>query len=326
MDILITEDVSSPGFDALAEEFEVVVDATLWSDDARLTEAIREARAIVVRNQTQVTAELLAGAPQLSVVGRCGVGLDNIDVDEATRLGIVVVAPLGANAVSVAEFTMGLLISVARKISFGDRSTRAGGWDRKGCAGVELEGKTVAICGFGRIGRNVATRARAFGMNIAVYDPYMKPDSPELKAVDGRLMGKVEDALAVADFICLHSALTEETRHLIDRRTLEATKPGAYLINTSRGGIVDERALIDSLKTGRLAGAALDVREVEPPEGRAELEAMENVVLTPHCASFTREAQARTLEAVAGDLGRILRGEAAVNFVNMAEPKRGAGE
>jgi phosphoglycerate dehydrogenase-like enzyme len=181
---------------------------------------------------------------------------------------------------------------------------------------MELDGKTIAVCGFGRIGRLVAARARAFGMRIVVFDPYVKAEAPALKEADAALASSLEDALAAADVVSVHSALTEETRHLFNAKTLAAAKPGALLINASRGGVVDEAALVDALKSGHLGGAALDVREIEPPPRQAELEAMDNVVLTPHCASFTKEAQARTLQAVAEDVDRVLRGEEAVNYVN----------
>jgi D-3-phosphoglycerate dehydrogenase / 2-oxoglutarate reductase len=321
MDILISEEFDSPAIDTLAQHFAVVRDGALWKNPAALADKLRDARTVMVRNQTQLTAELLAQAPALACIGRVGVGLDNIDVNAATRLGIVVVAPLNANATSVAELTLGLMLALARKIPQADRSTKGGGWDRKGCTGVELAGKTLAICGYGRIGRLVAARARAFGMKLLVFDPFVAPNSPALMETAATLCG-FNDALGAADFVTIHSPLTAETKHLFNTRAFASMKPGAYLINTSRGGILDETALLAALKDRHLAGAALDVRETEPPAARGEFEKMDNVILTPHTGAFTVEAQRRTFEAVCDDLARVLRGEPAVNHVNIARPGR----
>lgn len=322
MDILISEDLRHPSFDRLAGKFSVILDGGLWRDHARLQTQIGEARALVVRNQTRVTAELLAAAPKLIGIGRVGVGLDNIDLDVASKLGIVVVAPLNANAVSVAELALGLMLALARKIPAADQSTKAGGWDRIGCTGVELEGKTLGICGFGRIGRLVADRARAFGMRLMAFDPFLKADSAALQTAGVTFCERLESLLAEADFVTLHLPLSSTTRLLFDARMFAAMKPGSYFINTSRGGVADESALLAALQKGRLAGTALDVREVEPPAARSALETLPNVVLTPHIGAFTVEAQNRTFEAVADDLERLLSGSPAINFVNMGSPKR----
>ena len=322
MDILITEDLEAPAIQKVAQKYSVAREAALWRNPIALREKIREARAIMVRNQTQVTAELLTAAPKLIAVGRVGVGLDNIDIREATRLGIVVVAPLNANAVSVADLALGLLLALARRIPFADRSTKAGGWDRKGCSGIELEGKTLAICGLGRIGRLVGLRARAFGMKLVVFDPFVKADSAALAEVSATLCDKLEKALGQADFVTVHSPLTSETKHMFNARTFAAMKRGAFFINTSRGGVMDETALLAALQSGQLAGAALDVRETEPPARRTAFETLDQVILTPHIGSFTTEAQRRTFEAVCDDLDRLLRGEPASNFVNMPKPGR----
>ena len=255
-------------------------------------------------------------APRLIGIGRVGVGLDNIDLKTATERGITVIAPLEANAVSVAELTLGLLLALARKLPQADRSTKAGGWDRRGCTGIELAGKTLAICGFGRIGKLVAQRAAAFGLRVAVFDPFVLADHPALVATGAWLCPSLEAALSRADFVTAHSPLTAATRRMFNERTFAAMQRGAFFVNTSRGGVVDEAALLAALQSGHLAGAGLDVREVEPPKERSAFEAMENVILTPHIASFTHEAQTRTFEAVCADLERLLRGEAAVNAVN----------
>lgn len=316
MDLLITEDLQSPAIDALAADFSLRREPALWRDATQLKAVLAEARAVMVRNQTQLTAEVLAAAPQLRAIGRVGVGLDNIDLAAATARGIVVIAPLEANAVSVAELTLGLLLALARKIPLADRSTKAGGWDRRGCTGLELAGKTLAICGFGRIGKLVAKRAAAFGMKLVVFDPFVKADDTALAETGAMLLPQLHEALARADFVSTHSPLTPETKRMFNAATFAAMKPGAFFLNTSRGGVVDEPALLAALKSGRLAGAALDVRDIEPPTERSEFETMDNVILLPHIGSFTHEAQGRTFEAVCADLARVLRGESALNQVN----------
>jgi D-3-phosphoglycerate dehydrogenase len=322
MDILISEDLQAPAIERLQKKYQVVRESGLWRDTTRLEEALGKARTVMVRNQTQLTGALLAGARHLIGIGRVGVGLDNIDVAAATKLGVVVVAPLNANAVSVAELTLGLLLGLARKIPQADRSTKAGGWDRKGCTGIELDGRTLGICGLGRIGRLVATRARSFGMQILAYDPFVAAGSAALVESGVTLCGSLEELLAAADVVTVHSPLTPETRYLFNAATFAAMKRGAFFINTSRGGVMDEAALVTALKNGHLGGAALDVREMEPPAAKAALEAIENVILTPHIGAFTAEAQTRTFEAVAGDLDRLLSGKPAVDFVNFDRPKR----
>lgn len=322
MDILISEELRAPAIERLAKTYQVVAESKLWQQPDKLRALIAEARVLMVRNQTQVTAELLHGAPKLLGIGRVGVGLDNIDLGRASSLGIVVAAPLNANATSVAELALGFMLALARKIPEADRSTKAGNWDRKGCTGIELAGKTLAVCGLGRIGGTVARLGRAFGMRVVAFDPFVKADSAVVRESGVLLCGRIEEALAMADFVSVHLPSTPETRRLFGASTFSATKPGAYFINTSRGAVVDEAALLDALQSGRLAGAALDVREFEPPAARGALESLSNVVLTPHIAAFTVEAQERTFEAVAADVERLLSGQPVLNFVNFDRPKR----
>jgi D-3-phosphoglycerate dehydrogenase len=214
------------------------------------------------------------------------------------------------------------MLSLARKIPFSDRSTKAGGWDRKNCTGIELDRKTILICGFGRIGRMVAARAKAFGMRIIVFDPFIEENSTHVGEVGATLATDLDEALAVADFVTVHSPLTPETKHMFNAKAFELMKPGSFFINTSRGGVMDELALLMALQKKHLAGAALDVREIEPPKERSAFCEMDNVILTPHIGAFTHESQTRTFECVAEDLDRILRGEPALSFVNIAQPKR----
>jgi len=322
MDILITEEVEGDAIERLSGSYEVSRDATLWQDEAKLKAAIADARILVIRNQTRVTSALLEAAAKLIGIGRIGVGLDNIDMPAVSERGVVVIAPLDANATSVAELTIGLILALARKIPAADRLTKSGQWNRREFTGIELAGKTLAICGFGRIGRKVALFARVLGMEVLVHDPFVKPDSPLLHDTGVTLCHRLEDGLADADFVTAHSPLTLQTRHLFNAQTFASMKRGAFFINTSRGGVVDERALLEALRSGQLAGAALDVREIEPPGAGTDLETMENVVLTPHIGSFTREAQTRTVNVVAADIERLLVGIPAINFVNFPRPRR----
>jgi len=316
MDILITEDLQSIHVDTLGERFSVERAPGLWKDATALLERIHDVRAVMVRNQTRITAEVIAAATKLAVIGRVGVGLDNIDVKAATQRGIPVIAPLAANAVSVAELTMGLILALARRIPLGDRSTKSGGWDRRGCTGTEISGKTLTLVGFGRIGRLVATRARVFQMDVVAFDPYLPADAPRLEDSGIRLVTSLEEALGTADFVSVHLPLGPDTKHLFDSRRFAAMKRGAFFINTSRGGVMDEEALEAALESGQLGGAGLDVREVEPPREPGPLAQRDNVILMPHVGAFTVEAQDRTFKAVCEDVACILEGRPAHNVVN----------
>lgn len=318
-DILVAEEFQSPEIDRLATLFAVERRGSIWKDRAALAQALASTRAVMIRNQTRLTRDLIASAKRLLAIGRVGVGLDNIDLDAANEHGVVIIAPLDANATSVAELTLGLILALARKIPHADRSTKSGGWDRLGCTGMEIDRKVLTLCGFGRVGRSVAARARAFGMNIVVFDPFVKTksDDPGVTHVQS-----LKEALGQGDFVSAHLPLTAQTKHLFNAEAFAAMKPGAFFINTSRGGIVDEHALLAALGERRIAGAALDVRETEPPPAPNPFAAFENVILTPHIGAFTIEAQARTFQAVCGDLERVLRGESADNFINFPQPRK----
>lgn len=319
-DVLVTEKIVGDALAALARTHGVAFEPDLWRSTDGLREAAGSARAIVVRNQTQVTRELLAAAPRLQIVARAGVGLDNIDVGAASAAGVVVSFTPQANAVSVAELTLGLMLAVARKIPAADRDVRAGGWDRVRFTGVELAGKTLGIVGLGRIGRMVAERARAFGMTLLAYDPAIDPASAVARDLGLRLV-RLDDLLEASDVVSCHVPLAPETARLFDEDRFRRMKPGAVFVNTSRGEVADEDALLAALREGRLGGAALDVRRTEPP-GPTPFDALENVVLTPHVGAFTAEAQRRTLEAVCRDVTNVLAGGEAVEYVNFARPRR----
>src|SRR5262245_61383047 len=234
MDILVTEDIKAEVLDRLAEQYRVVRDGTLWKDGSRLRDQIREARTIIIRNQTRLTAELFAAAPKLLAIGRHGVGLDNIDLDAASQAGVVGLAPLDANALSVAELSMGLILALAGVIPAADRSTKNGQRERIRFTGIEMAAKKLGICGFGHIGRKVVHLAHAFGMRIVVFDPFVKTDSVAFREVGAALCPQLEEALARAEFVTAHSPLTAETWHTFNARRFAAMKNGAFFINTSR--------------------------------------------------------------------------------------------
>jgi len=318
-DVLVSENIAGPAMDRLRQELHVAFEPDLWQSPEKLAERIVDVAALIVRNQTQVTAALIARAPQLQVIARAGAGLDNIDTQAATDAGIVVTYAKQENALSVAELTVGLMLALARKISAADRDTRAGGWRRRQFMGVELAGKTLGIVGLGRIGTLVAQLAQAFGMTLVAHDDFVDPQSEPVRALDVRLV-PLEALLRQADFVSCHVPLTEQTRGLFNDALFGQMKPGSMLINASRGEVVDEASLIRALETNRLAGAALDVREKEPPAASL-LTNFENVLLTPHIGAFTDEAQQRVVAAVCRDVAAVLRGQPTANHFNFSRPR-----
>jgi D-3-phosphoglycerate dehydrogenase len=262
---------------------------------------------------TKVTRELLADAGRLKVIGRAGIGVDNVDVAAATERGILVVNAPTANVLSATEHTFALLLALARKVPAADRAMKAATWDRKSFVGSELHGKTLGVVGFGRIGQGVARRARAFEMEVVAYDPFL--DAAAARRLDVELL-PLDELLARADVVTLHTPLTDQTRNLLDARRIAAMKPGALLINAGRGGTIDEAALLAALDDGRLAGAALDVFTAEPPEDWT-LAGHPKVVATPHIGAQTREAQERIATETAEMVLAALDGSLAVTAVNL---------
>ncbi len=319
-DVLITENITGQPVDDLKQKFKITFQPELWKDGAALSAAVGAARALIVRNQTRVTAELLAAAGRLEVIARAGVGLDNIDVPAASAAGIVVTSTPSQNSISVAELAIGLMLALSRKIVAADRHVRGGGWARNQYMGGELWGKTLGLVGLGRIGCMTARRAAAFGMEIAAYDPYADLDSPLVAEVRPRML-PLDELLSAADVVCCHVPLTPETRGLMNLERFRSMKRSAIFVNVARGEIVNEADLVKALQEGLIAGAALDVREREPPVVSA-LEAMENVVLVPHIGAFTHEGQHRVTAAVCRDVAAVLAGRPAQNYVNFAKPKR----
>jgi D-3-phosphoglycerate dehydrogenase / 2-oxoglutarate reductase len=284
----------------------------------RLPEILAGFDALIVRSATKVTADLLRAGKNLKVVGRAGIGVDNVDVNAATELGILVVNAPTANLMSATEHTFALLLSLARRVPAGDASMRAGEWNRK-LTGVELQGKTLGVVGFGRIGQRVADRARGFEMQILAYDPFL--DAAAARKLQVELL-PLDELLARSDVVTLHTPFTAETRNLLGRERLALMKKGAFLVNCARGGIVDEAALLDSLESGHLGGAALDVFTEEPP---ADLRLVRHpkVVSTPHLGAQTHEAQKRISRETAEMVLAALSGSMAVAAVNL--PFRPAG-
>lgn len=286
--VLVTDGVSGSGLAPLLEDarFEVV-----RADDPASPEfedALRSADALIVRSATKVTRDLLGRSASLRVVGRAGVGVDNIDLTAAAARGIAVFNAPGGNTIAAAELTMALILAAVRRVAEADRLLRSGKWERSMLKGVQLKDRTLGLVGAGRIGGEVAHRCRAFGMSVLAHDPYLTPERAGTLGLD--LVG-LDEVLSGADVISLHVPLTEQTRHIIDADAIARMRPGAYLVNVSRGGVVDEEALASALVDGRLAGAALDVFEVEPLESSSPLLAAPNLVLTPHLGASTVEAQ-----------------------------------
>ena len=315
-DILITENVRGAAVDALSAKFDVVYLPELWKDPAALRAHIHDVRALIVRNQTAVTSSLLSEAKALEVIGRAGVGLDNIDVEYASKARILVTCTPDQNAISVAELSIGLMLSLARLIPAASQDTKEGHWNRHQFAGIELYGKTLGIVGAGKIGYLTAKRAQVFGMKILAYDPYLSQDNILLSELNAELV-ELDDLLSRADFVSCHLPATQQTIGLLDAIRFQRMKRTAFFINTARGEVVCEADLLEALKTNKIAGAALDVRASEPPQ-RSELELLPNVILTPHIAAFTREAQERVTKAICEDVARVLEGKPAQNAVNQS--------
>ncbi len=313
MKVLVADPISEEAIVVMRNAgLEVDVKTDLSQEE--LIKIIPEYDALIVRSRTKVTREIIESAEKLKIIGRAGVGVDNIDIEAATERGIIVVNAPGGNTVSAAEHTLGLMFAVARKIPQADRSVKEGKWDRKKFMGVELRGKTIGIIGLGRIGYEVAKRVRALEMNILAYDPYVSEE--RAKAVGAKLVS-LEELLKNSDFITIHVPKTKETENLISYKEFEMMKDGVYIINAARGGIVDEKALFDAIIKGKVAGAALDVYEKEPPDPDNPLLKLDNVVTTPHIGASTREAQISVGMMIAEDLINFSKGLPVRNAVNL---------
>src|SRR6476620_274612 len=260
--ILIADSISQRGIDEMTRDGALEVSVKTGLSESELVDLIAEFSGIVVRSQTKVTAPIVNAGTRLRVIGRAGVGVDNVDVAAATRRGVIVMNAPGGNTISTAEHAFSLLLCVARKIPQADALLRSGKWDRKNLEGVELFNKTLGVVGMGRIGSELSRRAIAFGMRVVAFDPYLS--ATRARTLQVELVEDLDELLAVADFISLHTPLTAETRHILNTERLAKTKRGARIVNCARGGLIDEPALADAISNGRVAGAALDVFETEP--------------------------------------------------------------
>jgi D-3-phosphoglycerate dehydrogenase len=307
--VLIREPIAEAGIRLLRERgFDVAVDG-----DSDLAETIADYDAIVVRSATKVTGDLIERATNLKVIGRAGVGIDNVDVDAATRRGIVVANAPESTVVSAAEHTIGLLVALTRNIPQAHAALKQGRWERKAYGGVELAGKTLGVLGFGRIGQQVGRRAAGLGMRIVAYDPFVAPERFRELGVDSA--ETVEDVYAAADFLTIHLPLTDETRRSIGAGAFAQMREGVRIVNAARGELIDEDALLDALKSGQVGGAALDVFSAEPYAG--PLLELDNVVVTPHLAASTEEAQDRAGVIIAEQVAAALEGGLVTNAVNI---------
>jgi D-3-phosphoglycerate dehydrogenase len=313
--VLIADSISPRGIDDLSRGNALDVSVQTNLSVPQLLEIIPEFSAIVVRSQTKVTADILKAGTSLRVVGRAGVGVDNVDVETATRRGVVVLNAPGGNTVSTAEHAFSLLLCVARKIPQADASVRGKNWDRKNFEGVELYNKTLGVIGMGRIGSELARRAIAFGMRVIAYDPYLS--ATRARALQIELVDELDDLLAEADFISLHTPLTPETRHILDAVRLQKTKRGVRIINCARGGLIDETALVNALQDQHVAAAALDVFEKEPLPNDSALRSAPNLILTPHLGASTAEAQESVGIEIAQSIRAALLEGTIRNAVNM---------
>jgi D-3-phosphoglycerate dehydrogenase len=310
--VLISDAMSSRAAEVLADAG-VGVDVRPDLDAAGLTEALGEYDGLLIRSRSQVTAETLAGSTRLKVVGRAGIGVDNVDLAAATAAGVAVMNTPGGNANAVAEFVLGLMLAMARNIPAASASMQAGRWDKKRLGGWEIKGRTLGIIGLGHVGRLLATRCVALGMHVVAYDPFLSEAGVAAAGAD-----KVDLATLFqrSDVITCHTPLTPKTKGMIGPAAFKKMKRGAVLINAARGGVVDEMALFEALQAGRVSGAALDVFAEEPPAADHPLRSHPGVILTPHLAASTGEAQVAVAVQIAEQVAAYLVNGKARNVVN----------
>jgi D-3-phosphoglycerate dehydrogenase len=316
--IVISEDVWSADFEALADSFPIVREPDLWSKKDELKAKLADATALVVRNRTQVTREIIEAAPQLKIIARAGVGLDNIDIKAADENGVIVAAALGINATAVGEETLAMALALSRKLIELDSSTRAGEWNRK--AGSEISGKTWGLLGFGATARATAELLKGFKVKVLAYDPFAKPTSEYLTSINAQ-MAQLNDVVSQSDFISVHLPSTPETKEVINAQLLSTMKKSAVIINVGRGEVINEADLESALKNGVIAGAGLDVRAQEPPQDKRFTD-LANMVLAPHIAGITHESQAAINRVLVSEIRAALTGQAqqfAVGAVKQAK-------
>ncbi|MDO3679213.1 phosphoglycerate dehydrogenase [Paenibacillus ehimensis] len=312
--VLVMDGISDMGIQLLYDAPDVEVDKKNGLSEDELVAIIADYDALLVRSATKVTERIMGAGSKLKVVGRAGVGVDNIDLEAATKRGIVVINAPDGNTIATCELTFAMMMSVARMIPQAYKKTVGGEWDRKTFVGVELRNKVLGVLGMGRIGSEVAKRAKAFGMEVIGYDPFLTEERAEKLGVK---LGSVNEICAAADFITVHTPLTNETRHMISRPQFELMKKGARIINCARGGIIDELALVEAIDAGIVAGAAFDVFEKEPPAADHPFLNHPKIVVTPHLGASTVEAQENVAIDVSEEVLHILRDQPFKNAVNM---------
>lgn len=303
--IVISEFMDEAAVDGLKADFAVLYDPALVDSEDALVDALGDCRALIVRNRTQVRGPLLRAAPELIAVGRLGVGLDNIDMEACEERGIAVFPATGANNLAVAEYVIAGLLMLLRGAYHASGQVIEGAWPRNALIGREVDGKRLGLVGFGAIARDVAARARALGMSVAAADPFVPANAPAWRE-HGVEPADIDEVLRTSDAVSLHVPLTDETRNLVDADAIARMRPDAVLINTARGGVVDERALVDALKEGRLGGAMLDVFENEPLADGGTFDGAPNLVLTPHIAGVTAESNVRVSAVTARNVRAAL--------------------
>ncbi|KPK97071.1 MAG: hypothetical protein AMJ95_11080 [Omnitrophica WOR_2 bacterium SM23_72] len=313
MKILVSDPLSEEGLKILKDHKEFQVDVKTELKPDALKEAIKDYEGLVVRSATKVTRDVLSQAAKLKVIGRAGVGLDNVDVEAATQKGIIVMNTPAGNTISTAEHTMSMILALSRNIPQADVSTKKGEWKRSKFMGVELYGKVLGILGFGRIGSEVARRALSFGMKVLAFDPFL---SREVAQGVGVELVELKEVLENSDYITMHTPLTEETKHMISTKEFALMKKGVRVVNCARGGIIDEPALVEAIKEGKVAGAALDVFEKEPLAADNPLLQVDNIILTPHLGASTEEAQVNVAIEVAQIVADALLGRGIRNAAN----------
>jgi D-3-phosphoglycerate dehydrogenase len=312
--ILICDDLAEEGLALFRAQKDFEVSIKTKQPLEELKKLIADADACVVRSGTQITAEVISAAKQLKVIGRAGVGLDNVDLEAASKRGIVVINTPGGNTISAAELTFCLLMSLARKIPEANNSVKRGEWERKKFTGVELYDKTLGIIGLGRIGTEVAKRGQAFGMRVVAFDPFLRAEKALQIGVEAL---PLEELLKISDFVTLHMPLTAENKHMIGEKEFKIMKKGVRLVNCARGGLIDEKALAKAILDNHVAGAALDVFESEPPPKDLEIFKLPQVVVTPHQGASTEEAQVAVAVDVAQSIMDYLHGRGSKNAVNI---------
>jgi D-3-phosphoglycerate dehydrogenase len=313
MKILVSDPLHKEGLEILEKEKDLEVSVKTKMTPEELKEEIKKYDALIVRSQTKVTKDIIRAGKMLKVIGRAGVGVDNIDVEAATQQGIIVMNAPGGNTISTAEHTISLILALSRNIPQSVMSLKNNLWDRKKFTGVEVFGKTLGIIGLGRIGTAVGKRAKGLGMQVIAYDPFLSSEKAGELGIESK---GLKEILKEADYISLHTPFTPETKHIIGEKEFKLMKDGVRIINCARGGIIDEKALLEAIKKGKVKGAALDVFEKEPPLGNPLLE-LESVIATPHLGASTEEAQVEVAKEMANQIVETLLYQNVHNAVNL---------